>query len=383
MRSDEQLDHSFRSSQRWKIDLFSGERLSEYVQQPDGSVRITSLSGHERNVLFLNDRGQRFFDISLVSGADNIADGRTFVIWDYDRDGWQDMALVNANSPLLSIYRNEIAQVADSGDGQMIALRFVGGNRTGRPTTDAACLDGYGAKVTVALDGQNLFREHRCGEGFAGQNSATMVIGIGIHTVAQSIDVRWPTGRTQHIENVSAGTQLTVYEDVERTADGSGFVRESYHPDESLEHSVADRQEDPPVMLPLANVIPANSSHLSLFTTMATWCDACKGQIPQLAALRASFDAKDLAMFGVPIDATDGMDELDTYSATYQPAYQLLADLSLSDRRAVNDLVRASTVVEALPSSVVTDTSGRVLKSFVGVPTVSEVRTLLHTLKDL
>jgi len=88
-------------------------------------------------------------------------------------------------------------------------------------------------------------------------------------------------------------------------------------------------------------------------------------------------------MFGVPIDATDGMDELDTYSATYQPAYQLLADLSLSDRRAVNDLVRASTVVEALPSSVVTDTSGRVLKSFVGVPTVSEVRTLLHTLKDL
>ena len=35
-----------------------------------------SLSGHERNHLFVNQGGQQFKDLSILSGLDNPADGR-------------------------------------------------------------------------------------------------------------------------------------------------------------------------------------------------------------------------------------------------------------------------------------------------------------------
>lgn len=376
VRTDEQLDYSFRDSSQWKIDIFKGERSSAHVEQPDGSKRITSLSGYERNVLFLNDRGQRFLNLSSVSGADNIADGRTFVIWDYNRDGWQDMAIVNANSPLLSIYRNEVGELDERGNGQMIALQFVGGNRTGQSTPHAACRDGYGVKVTVKLDGQELLREHRCGEGFAGQNSATMVVGMGVHRVASLVEVRWPAGRVQRIENVAAGTLLTVHEDPEELSDGAGFVSEPYRRPATRVEQVAER--DAPTTLQLNRGIDT-SSRLSMYTTMATWCDACKSQLPQLSRLRDRFHERELSMVGVPIDGEDDADKLDIYRDTYQPAYQLLTGLDETDRREITAVLREATDVEALPSTVVTDMSGQVLKAFVGVPTVSELKDLLHT----
>jgi hypothetical protein len=37
---------------------------------------------------------------------------------------------------------------------------------------------------------------------------------------------------------------------------------------------------------------------LKLTTTMATWCDACKGELPQLKRLRAAFAVDDLELLG-------------------------------------------------------------------------------------
>ncbi len=67
-----------------------------------------SFSGKERNRLFLSRNAKQFVDLSAISGLDNIADSRVFVVWDFDRDGWQDIAVANSNAPLLSIYRNEL-----------------------------------------------------------------------------------------------------------------------------------------------------------------------------------------------------------------------------------------------------------------------------------
>ena len=76
----------------------------------------------------------------------------------------------------------------------MIAVRFVGGNHRARPGTGTSNRDGYGARVEVVVDGTTLLREHRCGEGLAAQNSATMLVGIGAHPAAESVTVRWPSG---------------------------------------------------------------------------------------------------------------------------------------------------------------------------------------------
>jgi len=87
-----------------------------------------SISGKERNRLFVNREGE-FADYSGVSGLDNPADSRVFATWDFDRDGWSDIAVVNANRPVLNIYRNRIGEQVGN-RGRFIAVRFVGGNLT-------------------------------------------------------------------------------------------------------------------------------------------------------------------------------------------------------------------------------------------------------------
>ena len=157
-------------------------RLAGIERQGD-KIWVHSLQGNQRNHYFANRGGRAFADISALSGLDNPADGRGFGVLDYDRDGWQDVALVNANQPLFNLYHNEMPAAGLSGG--MIAIRFVGGNRTSAPSKELACRDGFGARVAVDLGDAKLIREHRCGEGWSTQNSATMILGIGSHaTVA-------------------------------------------------------------------------------------------------------------------------------------------------------------------------------------------------------
>ena len=242
VRTDPTQPESFRASQDWKSEQLEADFI---VDKKSGQKKMHSFSAHERNCLFLNRSGKEFADLSLLSGVDNIADGRTFVYWDYDRDGWQDIALVNANSPLLNFYHNSIGQLArNSGNsGHIIAVRYVGANRAAVPSPGAACRDGYGAKVEVKLGQLTLKREHRCGEGFSAQNSATMIIGIGNYIAARSLTVRWPSGKSHTIENVLHGTQLTAYENADESADSSGFDAAPYgNPTGATVQSIADRR---------------------------------------------------------------------------------------------------------------------------------------------
>ena len=47
---------------------------------------------------------------------------------------------------------------------------------------------------------------------------------------------------------------------------------------------------------------------------MATWCAACKRELPQLRSLRTLFDEDQVAMFGVPIDAADDSKKLQEFN---------------------------------------------------------------------
>ncbi len=352
----------FRGSTAWKIK-FDNETFT-----PEDAR--SSFSGHERNHLFVNHGGERFSDLSTVSGLDADRDGRAFVIWDYDRDGRQDIALVNANAPLLNLYRNEIG-----GANRMIALRFVGANHTDQPAQEAACRDGYGAVAEVALGDMTLKREHRCGEGYAAQNSRTMIVGIGRHQKAQHVQIRWPSGKTTRIEDVAAGTLLTCFEDEATSPRAASFHQESYLADASSTSSAA-----PPRHLTrfASDPAPDAGSRLRLLMTMATWCVACSERKPQLELLRSRFDPAELALFGLPVDPSDTRAKLGAYMNQFTPPYELLYDLTSRQRREVEQLLSETGHEETIPSSIVIDGSGAVLRVFPGVPTVSEVRVLLR-----
>lgn len=351
---------------RWKV---------KWSLAAGGGV-ATSFSGNERNHLFLNIEGNRFRDVSGVSGLDSIADSRSFALLDYDRDGWQDIALVNTNAPFFELFHNEIGadfESAQSASGrrasEMIAIRFVGGNRAAQ-ASEFSNRDGYGARVVISLGDVDIVREHRCGEGFGAQNSATMTIGIGDRKRADSVMVRWPSGKVQHVSGVEAGSLLTLFEDSSQSPDGSGFRLEAYRLPANRRGPV-EGPSDRMIIGPSVEIDPAK---LRLYTTTATWCDACKKSLPQLAAIRAAFGDAELLMLGVPVDEDDGPQKLAAYVAKYDPAYRMLPDLPEEAVSVVVSRIIAALDDEILPASIVTDRQGNVLETLAGVPSISELR---------
>jgi len=93
-----------------------------------------SFSGHERNHVFLNQNGDDYVDVSGISGLDHPGDSRAFAVLDFDRDGWQDLAVVNANAPLFQLFRNRMDERGDA--GRFVAIRFEG--ETGLPSRPAS-----------------------------------------------------------------------------------------------------------------------------------------------------------------------------------------------------------------------------------------------------
>jgi thiol-disulfide isomerase/thioredoxin len=372
VRTDEKLaENSLRSSAEWKKNEIAGvdddridTRLEDGDEMIDGELKVHSLSGHERNHFFLNHRaGEYFSDLSALSGLDSESDSRGFVMIDYDRDGMQDLALVNANQPLMQLFHNEIGEVSPWGRG-VIALRFQGGNMTAK-ASGLSNRDGYGAMVEVLLkDGTVLKREHRCGDGYAAQGSRTMLIGIGEAEGAEKISVRWPSGKVTVLSEVKEGELVTVSE----VETGEGRVSEVYRKGlNSTEGKIR-----PVVPFSLGRATPGK---IQVYTTMATWCPSCLKHLPQLAILQG----ESVALFGVPIDPEDDDQKLDDYVSKNSPPYEMLRGISMTKRDEVSDFLASSLQIASagLPSSVIADSEGNVLHVMQGVPTLSQLRKLM------
>jgi len=340
----------------------------------DGS----SFSGNERDCLFLSDGGRRFQDVSTLSSLDSPADGRSFVTWDPDRDGWIDLAVVNSNAPRLEMYRNLMNRPTSAAPARgMVALRFVGGNRTAQASRGLSSRNGFGAQAVLDLGDMKVQRELAAGEGLAAQNSQTLVVGVGARPRVQSIAVRWPSGRSQTSGAIEEGTLVTVYEDESQSPNGSAFVTEKYR-------RTPVRAKPAPAPEPTFVALPAakGPTPLRMFSTMATWCGPCRKEVPQLHRLRAAFPESELAMFGVAIDPEDTPEKLATWNASAKPPYAFLAGLSAAEIDGVKGVVMSELKQDAVPATLITDGQGRLLAALWGPPSVSRIRELASAVAD-
>ncbi len=206
MRTDKTQPAAVQQDALWEQDPATGAARPEFERLTFSGPQFHahSYSGSERNRFILNHAGTNFADLSTLSGADDVGDSRAWVQWDMDRDGWPDIAVVNANVPSLSLYRNLLA--AQHPGHRFIAVRLTGGSISAAPQGLFSNRDGIGARIMVQAGGVTLRRDRQCGEGFAAQNSATLLIGLGTAEKAERISIHWPSRKVQHIENVAAGT---------------------------------------------------------------------------------------------------------------------------------------------------------------------------------
>ncbi len=383
VRTDENMSRpSFRFSPEWKrtagpdnLGPQIDARLSGFERQGD-RVAVHSLNGNERNHYFANLGGRAFADVSALSGLDNPADSRGFAVLDYDRDGWQDVALVNANQPLFNLYRSEMA--ASGRRGGVVALKFVGGSRTSAPNPEFSNRDGFGARVTVDLGDLRVVREQRCGDGWSTQNSPTLLVGVGARTNARSITVRWPSGKITTTESVPEGTLLTAWENPADAPGGQAFQRAPYRLARPARPAPAESR--PVFAVASADTRAKPGARLRVYTTFSTGCDACHRQLALLKLLKEQLAPEGVDFVAIPVDETDDNAKLAAYNQERRPPSRLL-NVAPNQRKSIATLfTRAIGEETAAPATVVTDASGRVVAGQAGVPTTSTLRRLLADL---
>ena len=149
-----------------KSDGTYSEEFWQGVHQAQDLLRQgKSWSGHERNCCFLNTGGERFANVSALSGLDFLDDGRSLGIVDWDHDGDLDLWTTNRTSPRVRFLRNEFPT-----EHHYLALQLQGnGTSTNR--------DAIGARVE--LHPGNVIKTLRAGEGFLAQSTKWIHFGLG------------------------------------------------------------------------------------------------------------------------------------------------------------------------------------------------------------
>lgn len=212
VRTDPGQKTEFRRSSVWnaaKLDM-SAMTFVDPTDPSSGKV-APSFSGGERNRLFMQRDGN-FKDVSLVSGVDFRQDGRGFAFFDYDRDGFQDLAVTSPGTPRLRIARNQFGDFDTGNGGNSINILLVGGSHSPTSQLEWSAAEPFGAELVVESGGATRRFQYACSEGLSSQNSKWIHVGLGDQKELETISIFWPSGKTTRMENVSANQWLKIYE---------------------------------------------------------------------------------------------------------------------------------------------------------------------------
>jgi hypothetical protein len=204
-------------SDRWDLGssflkLAFGTAFMDYDN--DGDLDIYASCGHvvdnielysphiesrQTDQLFENIDGE-FREVSAQSGpAFQIKHfARGAAVGDYDNDGDLDIVINNFGDPAM-FYRNE------GGNRNHWILLQLEGTRNNR--------FGMGAQVTLSVGGKTLYREVASAGSYLSAHDFRLHAGLGKATVIDRIEVRWPTGNKQVLDNVAGNQILHIREE--------------------------------------------------------------------------------------------------------------------------------------------------------------------------
>jgi hypothetical protein len=157
------------------------------------------------NLLLENDGAGKFTDVGPVSGAGFAIKkpSRGLAVGDLDNDGDLDIVV------------NNVGQTPD-------LLRNHGGANTNallvRTVGVTSNRSGVGARLRLTLGSRVLVREVRAGSGYLGQNDLRVHFGFGALERADRLEIFWPGGAVDVIDDVSSNQILTIRE-------GEGVIR--------------------------------------------------------------------------------------------------------------------------------------------------------------
>ncbi len=170
-----------------------------------GDLFITNGHPHrligQEDLLMLNDGGRRFVNVSSQLGTDFQEKfvGRGSAVADFDGDGDMDVLVMNVNErPRL--LRN------DGGNRKNWTMINLVGTVSNR--------DAIGSRVRITVGGRSQTRWRVSSSGYLSQSDYRLHFGVGEATRIDRIEVRWPNGKIQTVDNARVNQVLTVRETV-------------------------------------------------------------------------------------------------------------------------------------------------------------------------
>ena len=242
-----------------------GVDFADYDNDGRPDIVVTDLS-NERYRLFRQGADGSFQDVTHTSGvgaATQLFAGWSTRFFDYDNDGWKDifvaqghvMDTIEKTSPNLRylqpplLLRNEsgrfvrvlpgeafqrdwagrgaaFGDIDNDGDVDVVVssvgqralvLRNDGGNLRNwlgiRTVGRKSNRDGIGCRVkVVSASGFTQYFTVNTGAGYLSASDKRLVVGLGGDATARLVEIRWPSGAVQRLENVAAGQTLLATE---------------------------------------------------------------------------------------------------------------------------------------------------------------------------
>ncbi len=198
-------DKSYSSGIAMPAGQYVGWSSSFIDYNNDGNVDIYKTNGALKHLygqedqLFENMGDGKFKDVSTESGKYFLEElvGRGACFGDYDNDGDIDGFIVNLNDYGAFLRNNK------GNKNNWVLLNLVG-------TTSNR--DGIGARVKLTSGGKVQTNQKKSTSGYLSQNDPRMHFGLAKNTLIDKIEIKWPSGKLQILENVRVNQILTVKE---------------------------------------------------------------------------------------------------------------------------------------------------------------------------
>ena len=321
-----------------------------------------SFSGYERDLVSLNLGDGTFLDISGVTGADHISDGRGAVFADFDNDGDLDIFLTTAQREAHFLFRNN---VGDDNGWIRVALE---GTDSGR--------DAFGTVVRVKTASGVQTRVKSGGHGFLSHGDDRLLFGVGADAAAEWVEVTWPDGTVEKIADVAAGSSIRIVQG------SSGFTEVAEHrfslvdpltAEQTLLAGLGFKQGE---AFPNLQLQTSSGEHVALHDLVrpgrnalvnlwATWCVPCAREMPELEKLYPALERAGVDLVGVSVD-------LETVGnvAGYVEARNITYPIFTTDESAMETLYPRGEAT--VPLTVLLDEDARVLRVYSGWSKASE-----------
>ena len=147
-----------------------------------------SLSGYERNKIWLNNGSGGFEEVGKAVGGKQIYDSRAVALADLWNTGALDIIVANQNGPVM-VYKNTVAP----------GRHWIGFKLIGTKSNRSA----IGAEATLFWNHHIQKQVVTGGNGFCSENQRRLFYGLGKNAKIDSLVINWPSGQYQVIRHPS------------------------------------------------------------------------------------------------------------------------------------------------------------------------------------